>query len=61
MSKQAKRLINLILAAIGLAMGIAVIVTSFLNAELTPNDHIRLLAISAVSFGLFALNNIPKE
>jgi len=61
MGKQVKHIVNLILAAIGLAMGIAVIVMTVINAEITTNELIRLLAIAVASLGILALNNIHKE
>jgi hypothetical protein len=61
MGKQVKRIVNLALAAIGLAMGVAVIVMAAINADVTTNDLIRLLAIGVASLGIFALGNIHKE
>jgi len=60
MSKEIKGIINLILAAIGLAMGVAVIVLSIINTELNMVDLLRLLGIAVTSLGLLALNNLPK-
>ena len=60
MSKQVKRIVNLALAAIGLAMGVAVVVMTVINADVTTNDLIKLLAIAVVSLGIFALNNVPE-
>jgi len=60
MSKQVKRIANLVLAAIGLAMGVAVVVMTVINADVTTNDLIKLLAIAVVSLGIFALNNVPE-
>ena len=61
MSKQVKHIVNLASAAISLAMGVAVIVMTSINADVTTNDLIKLLAIAASSIGIFALNNIDKE
>ena len=61
MGKQIKRIVNLILAAIGLAMGVAVIVMCAINAEITTNELVKLLAIGVTSLGIFALSNIHKE
>jgi hypothetical protein len=61
MSGKIKQTINTIFAAVGLAMGVAVLVLTIVDADITTNEIVRLLAISAVSFGLFALNNLPKE
>ena len=60
MGKQVKRIVNLILAAIGLAMGIAVVVMTAINADVTINELVKLLAIAVTSLGLFALSNIHK-
>jgi len=61
MGKQVKHMVNLALAAIGLAMGVAVIVMTAINADATTNDLIKLLAIGVASLGIFALNNIHKH
>ena len=61
MGKQVKRIVNLILAAIGLAMGVAVVVMTVINADVTIDELVRLLAIGVASLGIFALNNIHKE
>jgi len=61
MNKQIKRIVNLIFAAIGLAMGVAVVVMTAINAEVTTNELVKLLAIGVASLGIFALSNIHKE
>ena len=61
MGKQVKRIVNLILAAIGLAMGVAVIVMTAINTDVSTNDLVKLLAIAVASLGIFALNNIHKD
>jgi len=61
MGKQVKHIVNLILAAIGLAMGVAVIVMTVINADMSTNDLIKLLAIAVASLGILALNNIRKD
>jgi len=61
MGKQVKRIVNLAFAAIGLAMGVAVVVMIVIGAEVTTNELIKLLAIGVASLGIFALNNIHKE
>jgi hypothetical protein len=61
MNKQIKRIVNLIFAAIGLAMGVAVVVMTAINAEVTTNELVKLLAIGVASLGIFALNNIHKH
>ena len=57
MGKQVKDIINLIFAAVALAMGVAVIVISIINTEVTIIDLVRMLGIAAVSLGILALNN----
>jgi len=61
MGKQVKHIINLVLAAVGLAMGIAVIVMTAIGADVSTNDLIKMLAIAIASLGILALNNIHKE
>ena len=61
MGKQVKHIVNVVLAAIGLAMGVAVVVMTTINADASTNDHIRLLAIAVASLGILALSNIHKE
>ena len=60
MNKEIKNIINLILAAIGLAMGVSVIVLSIINTEIETVDLFRLLGFAAASLGLLALNTLPK-
>ena len=60
MGKQVKHMVNVVLAAIGLAMGVAVIVMTAINADVTTNELIKLLAIAVTSLGIFALGNIHK-
>jgi len=60
MKKELKGIINLILATVALAMGVAVIVLSIVNKDLSINDLVRMLGIAVASLGLFALNNLPK-
>jgi hypothetical protein len=57
MGKQVKDIINLIFAAVALAMGVAVIVISVIKTDVTVIDLIRMLGIAAVSLGILALNN----
>ena len=61
MGKQVKHIVNVVLAAIGLAMGVAVVVMTTIDADASTNDHVRLLAIGVASLGIFALSNIHKE
>ena len=60
MGKQIKHIVNVILAAISLAMGVAVVVMTTINADVATNDLIRLLAIGIVPLGILALHNIPE-
>jgi len=57
MGKQVKAIVNLIFAAVALAMGVAVIVMSSITTDITTIDLIRMLGIAAVSLGILALNN----
>ena len=57
MGKQVKSIVNLIFAAVALAMGVAVIVMSSITTDITTNDLIRMLGIATVSLGILALNN----
>jgi hypothetical protein len=59
-NKEIRGIINLILAVIGFAMGVAVVVLSIINPDITIDNLVRLLGIAAASLGLFALNNLPK-
>ena len=61
MGKQVKQMVNVVLSPIGLAMGVAVIVMSAINADIATIDLIRMLGFTAVSLGILALNNIHKE
>ena len=58
MGKQVKNIVNLILAAVALAMGVAVVVMTSINADVSINDLIRMLAIGVVPLGILALRNM---
>jgi len=60
MNKQVNRMVNLVLAAVSLAMGVAVVVMTTIDADVTTNGLIKLLAIAAASLGILALNNVNK-
>jgi len=60
MNKQVNRMVNLVLAAVGLAMGVAVVVMTTIDADVTTNGLIKLLAIAAASLGILALKNVNK-
>ena len=56
MNKQAKHTINLVFAAIALAMGVAVIVLLMIDETVTTNDLIKMLGVAIVALGILALN-----
>jgi len=56
MNKQTKHTFNVVLASVALAMGVAVIVLSIFDENITTNDLIKMLAIAIVALGLFTLN-----
>jgi len=58
---EVKRTVNAVLAAVGLAMGIAAIVIPIVNAEVTTDGIVRMLAIATASLGILALNGISKS
>ncbi len=60
MGKQVKHIVNLALAAVSLAMGVAVIVMTAINANVSANELIKLLAIAVASLGILALNSVQK-
>ena len=60
MNKEVKRIINLIFAAIALAIGVAVVVLSMLDEGVALNEMIKLLGIAVFSLGILAINNISK-
>jgi len=60
MRKEIRHTINVVLAAVGMAMGVAAIVIPIINAEATTDGMVRMLAIATASLGLLALNNISK-
>ena len=60
MNKEIKNIINVILPAIALAMGVATIVLSVVDNDVSVMDLIRMLGIAVISLGLFALNKTKK-
>ena len=56
MNKQTKQIINVVLAAIALAMGVAVIVLSIIKEDVAINDFITMLGIAVVALGILAIN-----
>jgi len=61
MNKQVKHTINLVLAAIALAMGVAVIVLSIIDETVSTNDLIKLLGVAVIALGLLALNKEEEK
>ena len=61
MSKQVRHIVNIALAAIGLAMGVAVVVLTIINADVTIDELVRLLAIGVTALGILALKNLPGK
>ena len=61
MRKEVKNTVNVILASVSMAMGVASIVVPIVNAEATMDGIIRMLAIATASLGFLALNNISKH
>jgi len=60
MTKQVKHIVNLALAAVSLAMGVAVIVMTATEADVAANELIKMLAIAVTSLGVLALNSVQK-
>jgi len=56
MNKQTKQIINVVLAAVALAMGVAVVVLSIIKEDVTTNDFITMLGIAVVALGILAIN-----
>ena len=61
MGKQVKHIVSVALAAVSLAMGVAVAVMTTINADVSTNDLIKMLAIGVTALGILALNNIPGK
>ena len=61
MSKNAKNTVNIVLAGVATAMGVAVIVIGTLDADFSVYDSVRMLSIAVAALGLLALNNISKK
>lgn len=61
MKKEIKDIINVIMAAIPLAMGVAIIVLSAINADVSTSDQIKMLAFAVIALGIFALNKSKGE
>jgi len=61
MNKKIKHIINLIMAAVGMAMGVAATVLTIIDADFSILDLVRLLAIGVFALGLLALNNVSED
>ena len=60
-NKMKKNIINVVLVATALAMGVAVTVLSIINESIATNDLIKMLGIAIVSLGLFTLRKVSEE
>lgn len=56
-----KQNINVVLAAISIAMGATVVTLSIVDENVKTETLIRMLGIAAVALGIFALNKEDKE
>ena len=54
--KQVKHIINVVLAAVAIAMGVAVIVLPMVDDTVTTNDLVQMLGVAATALGILALN-----
>jgi len=61
MKKQVKQTINVVLASVALAMGVAVIVLSILDENVTTNDLVKMLAIAIIALSIFTLNKVEEK
>ena len=59
--KMSKQNINVVLAAISIAMGATVVTLSIVDENVKTETLIRMLGIAAVALGIFALNKEDKE
>jgi hypothetical protein len=59
--KQTKHVINVVLATVALAMGVAVIVLPIIDKSVTTNDLIRMLGVAIVALGIYTLNKEEKN
>jgi len=59
--KMSKQNINVVLAAIAIAMGATVVTLSIVDENVKTETLIRMLGIAAVALGIFALNKEDKE
>ena len=61
MKKQVKHTINVVLASVALAMGVAVITLSILDENVKINDLIKMLGIAIIALSIFALNKLEEK
>ena len=61
MNKKVKHSINVILAIIAFAMGVAVIYMAIFGANVETTTKINLLGIAIVALGILALNKDKKS
>ena len=61
MNRKIKRHINVVLATVAFAMGVAVILIPILDKEVTARTLITLLGVAVVSLGLLALNKEEEK
>jgi len=60
MNKQTKHIINVVLAAVSLAMGVAVIALPMVK-EVATNDLIKMLGLAVLALGILALNKEEEK
>ncbi|MCL2130988.1 MAG: hypothetical protein FWH36_00815 [Lentimicrobiaceae bacterium] len=61
MCKQIKQIANVILAAVALAMGVAVVVLPIVDQNVATNSLIDMLGIAVVALGVLTLNKITEK
>jgi hypothetical protein len=61
MTKKVKNTVNVVLTTVALAMGVAVIVLSMIDNDVTTNDLIKMLGIAVVALGIYTLNKEEKS
>ena len=59
--KKLKSTMDLILAVIAIAMGIAVIVIGIFDPDFTVYTAVRMLGIAILALGMLALNGITQK
>ena len=61
MSKQTRQTVNVILAAVALAMGVAVVVLPIVDQNVATKSLIDMLGIAVVALGVLTLNKITEK